>query len=72
MDVNERIAMLEEAREMILAAADLIEGAVARTDIAISCDAYIISHLRNWADEDGANPYDQTVDRIIEDLQRGE
>jgi hypothetical protein len=67
-EVEEKITQLEEAKEKIDEAVDLIRRAVEGTNNDNAAEAYIIPHLENWAE--GNNPYDATtIPRLIEDLR---
>ena len=64
---DERTSMLNDAEEKINEAIELIAQAVDGTSLEASADAYIIGHLRGWAE--GTNPYDATsIPRLLEDL----
>lgn len=58
-DYTAKIKLLEEAQEKINGAVYLIRDAVEGTGVEDAADAYIISHLDNWANQN--NPYDYTA-----------
>ena len=68
LNKNERIEMLEDAQEKINEAIDLITEAVRDTDDEASAQAYIIAHLKNWAN--GENPYDDHIPNLIESIRK--
>jgi hypothetical protein len=54
-----RVNQLEEAKDKIGDAIDLIRRAVKGTDSENSCESYIIGHLKGWMN--GDNPLDDTA-----------
>ena len=63
---QERIDLLEEAADQINEAIDAIELAVRGTEHQASAHAYIIAHLKNWAN--GSNPYDEHIPKLIDQM----
>ena len=70
MEIYDRIELLNNAKDKINEACDLIREAVEDTDFESSSEAYIIGHLSNWAN--GNNPYDEHIPKIIEYLENEE
>lgn len=58
-DLQERLDSLDEAAVLINEAISMISFAVEGTDNEASANAYILSHLSNWAN--GNNPYDESI-----------
>ena len=70
MEKEEKIDLLNEATEQLLAAVDNIEAALRGTSLAGHANAYIIPHLRSWIDSD--NRFNMGVQQYIERLYDGE
>ena len=69
MTRNQRIEKLKQAQEDIRDAIRNIRAATRGLGIESAADAYIIPHLRNWAE--GENPYDHTaIPRLIENIKK--
>ena len=62
MDNDDRLEMLDEAREHLETAIDLISQAVRGTSEDARANAYIIPHLQSWID----SKYEQiTIDSMV-------
>jgi len=73
MKKYEKLEMLEEAQAKLNEGLDLIKDAMSDTeDIGLrrQLDAYMIPHLENWIN--GGNPYDFTLDKLIEKVESQE
>lgn len=52
LNSNDRLDALEQARDHLFEAMELIEAAVAGTPLADEADAYILAHLRDWVESE--------------------
>jgi hypothetical protein len=66
MEKEEKIDLLNEATEQLLAAVNNIEAALRGTSLAGHANAYIIPHLHSWIDSD--NRFNMGVQQYIERL----
>ena len=70
MERHTRVNLLLDAQQDLLSAIEKISTALEGTDDFDYADAYLISHLRNWA-ESGSS-FDKTLPKYIDDMGNGE
>jgi hypothetical protein len=68
METQEKLEALEEAKGLLLQAVELCEDAL---EGDVNADAYFLSALREIAGL-GGNPYNQTIDTMINRVQSGD
>jgi len=77
MEIEERKASLEDAKEKLIDAIDLIKEAVDGLEIESAVQSYIISSLEMCVDNEhgwvGKQPYNiQEIMELLEELEEGE